>query len=112
MNASFVAQVSNLLDRRFAIGRLPTVRVRAKWRTTRWLEAVRYGRWETCATAAPSASRPGAPRSLPAFAGTLCRFSILNSLAAGVSLAVFVTRSPAPPPLGYYQVSGAELTST
>src|SRR6266446_1364164 len=47
---SGVAQVSNLLYRRFPIGRLPTARTRRTIRPTRRLEALRYSRLETCAT--------------------------------------------------------------
>src|SRR5213079_1719655 len=42
--------VSNLLYRRFPIGRPPNLRAREMVRTTRRLEALRYGRLETCAT--------------------------------------------------------------
>src|SRR2546425_13334820 len=45
-----VAQVSNLLYRRFPIGRALPARLRSVYRGVRRLEALRYSRLETCAT--------------------------------------------------------------
>src|SRR5260370_15465929 len=47
---SGVAQVSNLLYRRFPIGRLSRARACTRTRTARRLEGLRYSRLETCAT--------------------------------------------------------------
>src|SRR5437879_2568052 len=56
--------VSNLLYRRFPIGRPPNLRAREMVRTTRRLEALRYGRLETCATTLSTARRPNRIRLL------------------------------------------------
>ena len=45
-----VAQVSNLLYRRFPIGRTWPSPLRRVYRSARRLEALRYSRLETCAT--------------------------------------------------------------
>src|SRR4051812_23196194 len=45
-----VAQVSNLLYRRFPLGARGEFRRRLKYRDARRLEALRYSRLETCAT--------------------------------------------------------------
>jgi hypothetical protein len=57
-----VAQISNLLYRRFPIGRARNVCGSQPFGKLRRLEALRYSRLEICATVAPESCVPGEPR--------------------------------------------------